>query len=127
MKKYLITLFVGFAAAFGIAYSKDILAQTDLKTIFHILTDSFCVPAVMIMGIGSLVFVSNEGGFDALSYGLTSFFDLFRKEKKNKFRTFYDYKESRAEKSMPFAFMLISGLVFVALTVIFLLLYNKYA
>ena len=127
MKKYLITLFVGFAAAFGIAYSKDILAQTDLKTIFHILTDSFCVPAVMIMGIGALVFVSNEGGFDALSYGLTSFFDMFRKEKKNKFRTFYDYKEDRAEKNKPFAFMLISGLVFVALTGIFWLLYNKYA
>ena len=49
LKKYLITLGIGLLLAFGVAYSKDIFAQTELANIFHILTDSFFVSAVLIM------------------------------------------------------------------------------
>lgn len=124
--KYLITLLAGFLTAGLVAYSKDIFSQTDPLKIFHILTDSFCVPGVVITGIGSLVFVSNEGGFDAISYGLTSFFDIFRKERKNKYRTFYDYKQEKAQKQTPCGFILICGFVFLAIMTVMFLLYKKY-
>ena len=124
--KYLITLGVGFAMAAFVAYSKNVFAQKELSMVFHILTDSFSLPAVLITGIGALAFVSNEGGFDALSYGLTSFFDMFRKEKKNKHKTFYDYKMEKAEKRLPVSFLLLSGLVFVAIMMIMYWLYTQY-
>ncbi len=126
IKKYLITLGIGFAMALLIANSKDIFSQTELAKIFHILTDSFSVPAVLITGMGGLVYVSNEGAFDALAYGLTSFFDMFRKEKKNQFSSFHDYKESKADKKLGFGFLLICGLIFMAIMGAMYLLYRKF-
>lgn len=124
--KYILTLGIGLVSAGVIAYSRGLFSQTELVGIFHILTDSFFAPGFLITGLGALVFVSNEGGFDALAYGMTSFFDIFRKEKKNKFRTFYDYKEARAEKNMPCGFILICGSVILALSMVFYILYRQY-
>ena len=121
--KYLITIGTGLAAALYVALTRNIFSVTNPSQIFAILSDSFTVPGVLLTGIGGLMFVSNEGGFDALSYGITSFIDLFRKEKKNKYKTFYDYKEEKASKTLPVSFVLISGLIFMALAIIMLLLY----
>ena len=121
--KYLITIGTGLAAALYVAFIRCIFSETNPSQIFAILSDSFTVPGVLLTGIGGLMFVSNEGGFDALSYGITSFIDLFRKEKKNKYKTFYDYKEEKASKTLPVSFVLISGLIFMALAIIMLLLY----
>lgn len=124
LKKYLITAGVGFAIAFLVAYSKDVFSQTDLSTIFHILTDSFCVSAVLITGMGALIFVSNEGAFDGIAYAVRSFVDIFRKEKKNKYHTYYDYKESKKERNTGFAFMLITGLFFMVIMGVMYWLYR---
>ncbi len=121
--KYLITIGTGLAAALYVALTRNIFSVTNPSQIFAILADSFTVPGVVLTGIGGLMFVSNEGGFDALSYGITSFIDLFRKEKKNKYKTFYDYKEEKASKTLPVSFVLISGLIFMVLAIIMLLLY----
>lgn len=127
IKKYLITLAVGFLMAGLVMYSKDIFNQTELSEILHILTDSFSIPAVLITGFGGLIFVSNEGVFDGLAYGVTSFIDMFRKEKKNQFRTFYDYKESKSERDMSFGYLLICGVLFIVIDAVMLILYNQYS
>lgn len=127
IKKYLITLAVGFLMAGLVMYSKDIFNQTELSEILHILTDSFSIPAVLITGFGGLIFVSNEGVFDGLAYGLTSFIDMFRKDKKNQFRTFYDYKESKSERDMSFGYLLICGVLFIVIDAVMLILYNQYS
>ena len=125
LNKYLITIGIGLLVAFGIAYSKDIFAQTELAKVFFILTDSLFVPAVMITGIGGLIFVSNEGAFDGITYAVTSFIDIFRKNKKNKYHTYYDYKESKANRDTNFAFLLISGALFFAASGVMLWLYYR--
>ncbi len=121
--KYLITFVVGLILALWVMISKDLFAEERVYMIYQILAESFSVPAVLMLGFGGLVFVSNEGMFDSLSYGLTSFMDLFRKEKRNKFKTFYDYKESKKDRSMSFGYLLICGIVFVAIAIVFHLLY----
>ena len=83
--KYLLTLSVGFLIAGLVAMSKNILEKELLSMVFHVLADSFIVPGVLITGMGGLIFVSNEGAFDGLVYGVTSFLDIFRKEKRNKY------------------------------------------
>ena len=124
LKKYLITIGIGLLIAFAVAYSKDVFTQTEPNKIFHILTDSFCVSAVLITGMGALVFVSNEGAFDGITYAVTSFIDIFRKEKKNQYHTYYDYKESKGKRDTSFGFMLITGLGFMAIMGIMYLLYR---
>lgn len=126
LKKYLITLLIGFLAVFGIVWSKDVFSQAALVDVFHILCDGFFAVGVVITAAGLLIFSSNEGTFDAIVYGLRSFFDMFRKQKTLKYDTFYDYRESRAEKKLKFGFLLICGLILLAISLIMYLFYRRY-
>ncbi len=123
-KKYLITLAAGFVVTALVAWSKGVLNQTTAVGVYHILCDAFCVSGVVIAAAGGLIFTANEGTFDMLSYGIQSFMDMFRKEKKLKYDTFYDYKMDRAEKKAPFGFLLICGLFFLAVSMVMLYLYH---
>ena len=126
-KKYLITLLVGFIGVFCILWAKEIFAQTEAVKIFHILCDAFFVVGVVITGAGLLVFSSNEGSFDMIVYGVSSFFDLFRKVSKKKYPTFYDYKVSREDKKIKFGFMLICGIFFLVIAFIMFFIYRQYS
>ena len=126
LKKYLITFLIGCVGVFLILWYKDIFSQTEPVKIFHILTDAFFVVGVVVTSAGLLVFSSNEGTFDMLVYGVRSFMDFFRKEKRNKFDTFYDYRQSRAETKLPFGFIVINGLFFLAVSFVMLFLYHQY-
>lgn len=126
IKKYLITLIIGFSVAFLIAWSKDVFAATALVKVFHILCDSFFVVGVVMSCAGLLVFSSNEGTFDMLIYGVSSFIDMFRKTSRKKYDTFYDYRVARADKKIRFGFLLICGLFFVAISFVMYFLYRQY-
>ena len=125
-KKYLITLLTGFALVALILWSKDIFSQTEPKAIFHILTDGFFVVGVLMTCVALLIFSSNEGSFDILVYGVSSFLDMFRKTSLKKYETFFDYRESRADKKLKFGFMLICGLFFLAISFVMYYLYCQY-
>ena len=125
IRKYLITLAIGLAMAGCIAFSKDVFNQVELSMVFHILTDSFFAPGILIVGFGALIFVSNEGVFDGLVYGITSFLDIFRKEKKNQYRTFFDYKEGKGNRDTKFGFLIICGMIFILISCLMLFLYHQ--
>lgn len=127
MKRYWITLLAGFCGVALIAWTKDLFTQTVPANIFHILCDAFFVVGVVITSGGLLVFSTNEGSFDMIVYGLDSFFDMFRKVSTKKYQTFYDYRASRADKKVPFGFMLICGLIFLAIAGVMYLFYRQYA
>ena len=125
-KKYLFTLLLGFLMVGVVIWVRDLFSQTSLVSIFHILSDAFCVAGVLITSFGLLIFSSNEGMFDMMVYGVGAFVDMFRIESRKKFKTFYDYRESRADKKIEFGFMPICGLFFLAVAGVMYLLYRKY-
>ena len=125
LRKYLITIAAGLLGAFAIAYSKDIFSVTDPATLYHILCDSFFVMGVVLTGFGLLIFSTNEGTFDMLVYGVSSFVDIFRRTSRKKYDTFYDYRAAHQEKKVKFGFMLICGLAFLAVAGVMYLLYSK--
>ena len=121
MKKYLITTAVGLAFAALVILSKNIFAQTNPQTVFHILCDAFFVSGVCITCYGLLVFSSNEGTFDMLIYGTKKFFSLFKKDMSGeKHKTFYEYQQTQHEKKVSFGYLLYVGLAFIAVSLIFL-------
>ena len=126
LKRYLITILVGLSVVALIAWSKDVFSQTELVKVFHIWCDSFFAVGTVMTCLGLLVFSSNEGTFDILVYGFNSFMDIFRKKSVKKYETFYDYRESRADKKLRFGFLVICGLVFVAISMIMYLYYRQY-
>lgn len=126
LKRYGLTLLGGLLAVLGIAWAKGVFTQTAPSIIFHILCDSFFVVAVVLLAAGLLIFSSNEGTFDILAYGMSSFIGAFRKNHIKKYETFYDYRESRQDKKVKFGFLLICGLVFMAVAFLMYFLYRKH-
>ena len=126
-KKYLITLLIGFAAAALLLWAKNITGQTEAVDVFHILCDVFFVVGFLITAAGLLVLSSNEGTFDMLVYGTKSFLDLFRKNSIKRYDSFYDYRMEREEKKLPFGFLLICGLFFLAISMVMYYFYRRFS
>lgn len=125
LKKYLITLGVEVLAVFTIILLKDVFYASDLKTVFHILCDAFVAVGVTVSGVGLLVFTTNEGVFDGLVFGVQTFVNMFRKNVDKKYKNFFEYKESRADKKFEFGFIVICGAVFLVVGIIMYFIYNN--
>ena len=126
VKRYLIALAVGFGLAAYLLWQKDIFAQTDTATIFHILCDAFFVPGVLLVCFGLLIFTTNEGTFDGMTYAVKSFVNMFRKQNLKKFDSYYDYKASRKNRDTKFGYLVICGLFFIAVSLVMLYFNMQY-
>lgn len=129
MKKalsYIIPAVLCAAIAIIILAARGAFGKTGMQLMMD-LCDAFFVPGALMTGFGLLVFATNGGSFDMLAFGIRKLFDLFKRDlTKVKYRTFYDYRQAQKEKKRSFWSYLIVGLVFIAVAVVFLLVY-KYA
>lgn len=124
--QYGISIAVGAAIAIAIMSFKGVFSESDAVKIMQILSDSFFVPGVILAGVGLLVFASNGGLFDIFSYAAITFVDCLRRDvTKRRYRTYYDYKEARKDKPKRTGYLLISGLIFIAISAIFLIFYYQ--
>lgn len=123
---YLITFLVGAAISVAIICGKQVWTAESGKVVMQILSDAFFVPGVLLAGVGLIIFASNGGAFDMLGFAVLLFFNLFRRDvNKRKYKDFYEYRESKKDRKTSMAFMLIVGVVFIAVAVIFLIIYLK--
>ncbi len=121
---YLITTLVGAAIVVTIILAQRKWTAEDMTEIMRRLSDAFFVAGVCIGGVGLLVFASNGGVFYMLTFGIIRLFDLFRRNiNERKYKDFYEYKESKKDKKHGFGFMLVVGLVFIAIAGAFLAAY----
>lgn len=123
--KYLITAAVGLAIATIVIFTKDIFGQTNAHDVMHILCDAFFVSGVCLSCAGLIVFASNGGAFDMLVYGVQILFYMFADifsggTIKRKHKDFYEYKKSKEGRKHSMSFILIVGLIFIAISLIFL-------
>ena len=125
IKSYLITFGIGLTLVLLIVLFKDIFHAKDAIKVFHILSDAFFVPGVLIAGFGLLVLASNGGTFDVLTYGIIRFFTFFKKDLRVKHKTFYEYRTAQQENPRKFLYLVLTGLAFIVFSVIFLLIYLK--
>ena len=123
---YVVSAVVGMVVFTIIVCTKKIWNYDDGKQVLRILSDAFFVPGVILAGVGLLIFASNGGAFDMLSYAFIRFCDLFRRDVRNKkYKDFYEYREAKKDKKRGMAFMLIVGVIFIALAGIMLIAYYQ--
>ena len=116
---YAICLLLGTIIAVGIVCGNKIWELGSLEKI-RLLSDAFLVPGVCLAGIGLLVLVSRGGVFDMLSFAIIRLFDLFRKDCRNpKYKDFYEYRQAKKGNKRPIAFMLIVGVGFLLMSIVF--------
>ena len=124
--KYLVAFFSGCVVSFLIMLSKDLFSKTALIDIYYILTDSFFVVGVLMVCAGLLVFSCfNEGAFDGLTYAVSSFFSMFKKDHSRRYDTYYDYRQRRQGKKLPFLFLILCGAIFLIVSTIMYYLFMQ--
>ena len=126
--KYLITTFIGILISFSVLLYKKSFNVTSYQELFHHLSDATVVSGVLLIGMGLLIGIANTDFFDIFKYGILSFFNMFRRNNFiRKYETYYDYKEARKDKAkISYLYIIIIGLVFILMSIIFLILYTKY-
>ncbi len=126
--KYLITFAVAAVICVLALWARGLFSAAGTAEIMRCLSDGFFIAGFAVGGYGLLVVCSNGGAFDILAYGMICFFSLFRKDVKNrKAKTFYEYRKAKSEKRHSFAYLLIVGLAFVLIAVLFVVLFYVYS
>lgn len=106
------------------------LAETQADT-YKMWCDAFTVPGVILIMLFFLVWISDKGTFDGISYALryaiSALIPLGRLKEHKKY---YDYVSEREEKRAQrkghgYLFLLVTGLAFMAVSVVFLILFNR--
>lgn len=119
-------LILGHISAGLLAYSGGVFQALSLKEVFHLLADGFFVPGVFFSGIGLLALIARDGQFDGLAYTLyiirEKFVFLRRDDKTADFGEFRSRQKRRKEPVWP---ILVPGLYFLAVSVIFIILFGR--
>lgn len=123
--KYAVVILFGLVIGFLIANSKDVFEAETKKEVFHILSDSFFVPGIIITGIGLLIYASDEGVFDGIVYGVQSFINMFRSKYEKKYNSYFEYKQQKHATKTKIGFILISGLFILSIAIIMYVLYTN--
>ena len=115
--RYLITAGVGLLIVLLVVLMKNGFEEQDVEIAMQIWCDAFFVSGVFL--------TSNGGVFDMLGYAVSLLWYTFKSSKvERKYKTFYDYREARKDRKRSVSFVLIVGLALIAVSVVFLILYE---
>ena len=122
-RNFWIAMAIGLVLTVSIFFGQGGGEMTAWTDIAFVLCDACFVPAVILLGVGLILFVSNDGMFDMLGYGIQRALTIMLSEKKRaKYpRTFYEYKQQKwAVPKSSFGFLLAAGGVYLVLAAVFL-------
>ena len=127
--KYGVTTVIGLAVSYLVCEVKDVRTLTEKQEIYHVLSDAFTLPGTLILGVALLVWLANKEYFVSLGYVLSragrALIPFGRTYEKHE--TFHDYVMRKREKEpvKGYGFLFIVGLAFIAVAVVFLILYHN--
>lgn len=124
LAKYVLTIVAGIGLALLYVSLRDFSAAEQVEK-YRILCDAFTLPGVLMLAIGALVAVANEGIFNGIGYALSHLVKAltFRGREQERY---YDYVErKRARRASGYGFLFIVGAGFMAISLIFLVLFYR--
>ena len=124
-KKYLFTALLGGAAAAVGMFVSGIVAAATPAEVTGTVCDGLFAAAVLLLGGGGLAYVSNEGGFDLLPYGVFLTARAMTPWRFNKkFGSYAEYIKYRRSRKLEYLHILIVGGVYLLLALTALGIYN---
>lgn len=122
-RRFGVTMLIGAVIGAGVFAARGGFDMTQWPEIAAALCDACFVPAALLISMGLLLFVSNDGLFNMISYGVQRAARLVLSAKKQaEFpRTYYEYWEiKQAVGKASFGYIIVAGLVYLALAALFL-------
>ena len=119
----------GICAVFTVVLAWLYIALRDFEGAvlvekYRMLCDAFTVPGVLLLCVGGLVWASNLGALDGLSYVVSVAVKALIPGKRKEIEKYGDYVLRKREKPpVGCGFLLISGAVVMAIAMVFLALF----
>lgn len=133
LSKALIKYGISFGISFLLVYV-FVAARVDFHNLsgtaavdwYLILCDAFTIPGLIFLMLGCLMSLSSGGALDGVSYVLRNAFKMLIPGGALKMERYYEYKErKRANRAKGYGFLYITGLVCMALALIFMFLFYR--
>ena len=91
----------------------------------RVLSDAFTVPGLLCIFSGLMIWLGNEGTFDGVGYVLSYAFHALLPGPWNKRESYKEYLERKSgRKPLGYSFLLITGAVFLAVSLVFTVLFH---
>jgi len=125
LKNYGITFLVATVVFVGFAAARGLFTATDAETVYYSLSDGGILAGVLSLATGSLIFVSEKGVFDPISYSFNRIAAQFipgvglLQPKED----YFDYISKRHTKHIKVAHFIYTGLFYLVVAIIFAVLY----
>lgn len=124
-KEYAITTAVALIVGVLIALGRGIFQEDEIDMIITIISDAFFIPGVLLVCVGLIVYASNEGLFLTISYGFKTIGRTITAKKDEQLmeEKYHEYYARQMEKKSKCKHFLIVGLVFVVISLLFVVVY----
>lgn len=119
-KKYLISSAAAVLAAGIYVLLRMTVYPDEYAVLLNALCDGFAIVGIVYLGIGGLIFTSNEGSFDVFGYWA----GVVRGKRKNDehYKNLFEYRKQKQEQpKKDFLFLIVVGAVSLVLSLIFLM------
>ena len=119
--KYFATIFFCVLMVWFYIGSHDFALASQLEK-YRILCDAFTIPGLLLILTGFLVWVSNQGALDGISYAVRGLFRVFIPGAglRQNLETYYDYLKRKDEKRIKgYGFLFLVGGISLAIALLF--------
>ena len=125
---YIVSVFAGLLLFVIVICTQKIWAAQDMEEVMQILSDACFAPGVLFAGIGLLDVIRRDGIIMTLVHAAANIFYTFRRifillRRDRVSRAYYD--AVREDKENSLGCLILVGIVFIVLAVIFLVGYYK--
>ena len=93
-------------------------------TMLRRLCDSSFVPAVILLGLSGIIAARNDGSFDTIGYSLKFVFFAHYPGAKNGDEDLLQYKERKAAKRRSPINLVLAGLIWLVVSIVFFIIYS---
>lgn len=125
-KKLLVCFAVGAVIALALLLAKGVFDSQDSKDTARIVCDAFFAAGAILLVAGALVWTFDNGITDGLTYSARTMLNLRKKDYETNERESYSaYRERKHKNKGTVKEFLISGGVYLVVSVVLLLVYNN--
>jgi hypothetical protein len=115
-KKVLILTGLGAVCAFGLSWGRGLFSASDARDALRILCDGFFLVGALMLAWGGLVWCTNGGAFDGLTWSVKTLIWRIRPDYEDVKQSFGEYREQREKKASSPKAVLISGAILSAVS-----------